>query len=166
MAAAAFTYSEVGATSGELPRGYHHTRRSAPLGHGRDLFARAGDAVMTWEMHRKAGLSVRTDNPRAVAGSEVLLGWGFGRVRLYAPCRVVQTITEPSAIGFAYGTLPGHPESGEESFVVRIDATEKVRLDIVAFSRPATWYSRIGAPLTGVVQRAITGRYLIALRDG
>jgi uncharacterized protein (UPF0548 family) len=31
---------------------------------------------------------------------------------------VVWTVDEPNRIGFGYGTLQGHPESGEESFVV------------------------------------------------
>jgi uncharacterized protein (UPF0548 family) len=35
-----------------------------------------------------------------------------------APCRVIYTITEPRRKGFAYGTLPGHPESGEEAFTI------------------------------------------------
>lgn len=166
MTGATFTYREVGATSGDLPPGYHHTCRTAPLGHGLELFLRAGEAVMTWEMHRRAGLTVTSDSPRAISGAAVVLGWGVGRLRLSAPCRVVLTVNEPTATGFAYGTLLGHPESGEESFVVRVDDAERVRLDIVAFSRPATWYARAGAPLTGLVQRAVTGRYLAALREG
>jgi uncharacterized protein (UPF0548 family) len=121
---------------------------------------------MTWEMHRRAGLTVVSESPRAARGAEVLLGVGLGRVRLHAPCRVVLTVDAPTETGFAYGTLPGHPESGEESFVVRIEDDERVRLDIVAFSRPATWSSRLGAPVAGLVQRAITTRYLTALREG
>jgi uncharacterized protein (UPF0548 family) len=37
---------------------------------------------------------------------------------LQAPCRVVYVIDEPDIRGFAYGTPPGHPESGEERFAV------------------------------------------------
>lgn len=80
--------------------------------------------------------------------------------------RVVLTVDEPTATGFAYGTLAGHPESGEESFIVRVDHDERVRLDIVAFSRPAIWYSRVGGPVTRMVQRAVIGRYLTVLREG
>lgn len=32
-----------------------------------------------------------------------------------------------------------------------------------AFSRPATWYARLGAPVTAMVQRVVTERYLRAL---
>ena len=39
--------------------------------------------------------------------------------------------------GFAYGTLPGHMESGEERFLIEQLADGSVWYDIVAFSRPA-----------------------------
>jgi len=68
--------------------------------------------------------------------------------------------------GFAYGTLQGHPESGEEYFGVLYDPTTgAVYVEIVAFSRPGRWWSRAAAPLADRVQRLITGRYLRALRE-
>lgn len=70
---------------------------------------------------------------------------------------------EPDRVGFAYGTLPGHPECGEQSFVVTRDETGAVWFTIRAFSRPARWFSRLGAPVTRVLQRLATRRYLRAL---
>jgi len=81
-----------------------------------------------------------------------------------APGRVVYVVDEPDRRGFAYGTLPGHAESGEELFLVRYDpATEDVFADVTAFSRHATWWSRLGSPVTSLVQRIVTTRYLKAL---
>lgn len=158
------TYPEVGRTrSGELPSGYRHTRRSATLGTGRQVFDRASQALLRWDMHRGAGLTVHSSGGRASPGADVVLGWGLGVLRLRVPCRVVYAVDEPSARGFAYGTLPGHPESGEELFVVRLDDADVVHLDVVAFSRPARWYSRLGAPLAARVQQRVIGRYLAAL---
>ena len=58
----------------------------------------------------------------------------LGPVR--APCRVVYVVDEPDRRGFAYGTLPGHAESGEELFLVRYDpATDEVYAEVTAFSR-------------------------------
>jgi uncharacterized protein (UPF0548 family) len=60
--------------------------------------------------------------------------------------------------------LPGHPESGEEAFAVerdRSDGATTVRIE--AFSRPAETLSRLGGPLTRLVQRMATDRYLAAL---
>jgi hypothetical protein len=36
-------------------------------------------------------------------------------------------------LGLAYGTLPGHPERGEESFVIELLDDGQVRVHIVAF---------------------------------
>lgn len=154
------TYREVGATAGALPDGYHHVRKSAGIGRGRERFEDAAAKVMRWGMLRGAGVRVQATTDVAAVGSEVLVGLG----PLRAPCRVVFVIDEPDRRGFAYGTLPGHPESGEELFAVRYDpATDEVHGEVVAFSRHGTWWSRLGAPITSLAQRVITSRYLTAL---
>jgi len=77
---------------------------------------------------------------------------------------VVYVVDEPDRRGFAYGTLPGHAESGEELFLVRHDpATDDVFAVVRAFSRHATWWSRLGSPVTSLVQRVVTTRYLTAV---
>jgi uncharacterized protein (UPF0548 family) len=96
----------------------------------------------------------------------VRLGLRLGPVRALAPGRVVSVVDEPRRKGFAYGTLPGHPERGEESFLLSLLDDGTVDLVIVAFSRPALRWSRAGAPLSRWMQRRITGRYLSALRQG
>ena len=96
----------------------------------------------------------------AAVGSEVIVHHGPVR----APCRVVYVIDEPDRRGFAYGTLPGHAESGEELFAVRYDpATDDVYAEVTAFSRHATWWSRLGSPVTSLAQRVISERYVRAL---
>lgn len=157
------TYPEVGATAGDLPPGYHHLRRRALIGRGHEDFEQAGAALMTWDMHRRAGLTVAADTPPVELGGDVRLTWSVGPVRVAIPCRVVRVVDQPDVRGFAYGTLPGHPEQGEESFMVCRDEAGQVTLDIVAFSRPGRWWSRLGAPVAGVVQRRVTSRYLSAL---
>ena len=154
------TYREVGATAGPLPDCYHHVRKTAVIGNGRPRFEEAADKVMRWGMLRGAGVRVEASSEVAAVGSEVLVGLG----PLRAPCRVVHVIDEPNRRGFAYGTLPGHPESGEELFAVRYDpATGEVHAEVVAFSRHGTWWSKLGSPVTSLAQRIITSRYLTAL---
>lgn len=65
--------------------------------------------------------------------------------------------------GFAYGTCPGHPESGEEAFLVEWDTDDVVWLRVIAFSRPATWYVRLAGPAARGMQAFITRRYLRSL---
>ncbi|CAM4436178.1 hypothetical protein MB901379_01921 [Mycobacterium basiliense] len=153
------TYPEVGATAaGQLPPGYGHLSVSAPIGTGRDRFEQAADSVMHWGMQHGAGLHVQASSTIAVVSAVVVVRM-MGLLR--APCRVVYVIDEPDVRGFAYGTLPGHPESGEERFAVRYDpARSAVFAEVSSFSRPATWWSKAGGPVVSLAQRVIARRYL------
>jgi uncharacterized protein (UPF0548 family) len=69
-------------------------------------------------------------------------------------CRVVYVMGEKDKFGFAYGTQPGHAESGEERFLVEWDRADGgVWYDILAFSRPRHPLARLGYPWTRWVQR-------------
>jgi uncharacterized protein (UPF0548 family) len=154
------TYPEVGATAGPLPAGYKHIARSAQIGMGQSRFEQAADAVMRWGMQHGSGLRVQASSDVIAVGTVVIVKIGF----LKAPCRVVYVVDEPHVRGFAYGTLPGHPESGEERFVVRHDpATSAVFAEVTAFSRPATWWSKAGGPVTSLAQQVMNKRYLRAV---
>lgn len=155
-----FTYPESGATAGPLPQGYRHLHASGVIGHGRGRFEEAAHEVMRWGMLRGAGLRVDATTEVAAVGSEVIVG--IGPVR--APCRVVYVLAEPDRRGFAYGTLPGHAVAGEELFAVRFDPRdEAVYAEVTAFSRYATWWSRLAGPVTSFGQRLISRRYLRAV---
>jgi uncharacterized protein (UPF0548 family) len=68
-------------------------------------------------------------------------------------------------VRFAYGTLPGHAESGEERFLVEWDrTTDAVHYDILAFSRPRHPLARLGYPLTRRVQRRFARDSATAMR--
>jgi Domain of unknown function (DUF1990) len=82
----------------------------------------------------------------------VTLGMPF--LALVAPCRIVSVVDEVTRWGFAYGTLPGHPEQGEEVFVVSIAPDETVRFEIVAFSRPADLLVRLSGSLNNWSERS------------
>ena len=158
------TYAEVGATrDATLPAGYHHIRIGARIGTGRDRFEQAAAQVLRYGMLRGAGVRVAATTPVAEPGTLVLGHLG----PIPAPCRVVYVLggpDEPNRAGFAYGTLPGHAESGEELFAVRFDpATGAVHAEVVAFSRHATWWAKLGAPAASFVQRVVTKRYLHAV---
>jgi uncharacterized protein (UPF0548 family) len=165
LAGAELTYQEVGATAGDLPAGYRHFACSVPVGHGRQIFARAGDAVCGWRVQLGAGLQVSASARTAAPGAVVILGLGIGPIRLRAPCRVVYTVGGPRRRGFAYGTLAGHPESGEEAFMIEHHDDDTVSLKITAFSRPATRLAKLTSPVGAIVQRQVTARYLRSLGE-
>jgi uncharacterized protein (UPF0548 family) len=164
LAASSLTYPEVGASSRPaLPAGYRHVERRVVVGHGRAVFDRASRVLLAWGVQTQAGLSVAASRPTVDTGVDALLGIGFGRLRLAAPCRVVELLDEPRRQGFRYGTLAGHPESGEESFIVELRDDELVTFTIRAFSRPATLLTRAAGPVGRWVQDRVTDRYLAAL---
>jgi uncharacterized protein (UPF0548 family) len=159
-----FTYAEVGATADpdELPPGYQHLRHRACLGAA--PLPAVGNAILGWRMHRAAGARVTASAPRAAPGVDLTVGLGLGPLRINAPCRVVWTVTEPDRVGFAYGTLPGHPERGEESFVAERGPDGRVWFTVTAFSRPARWFTRAGGPVVVLFQRAYARRLATVLR--
>ncbi len=75
------------------------------------------------------------------AGETVLVIARAGGMWWTNAARIVYVVDESDAaksqFGFAYGTLPGHVETGEERFLIEWDrATDNVSFEILAFSRP------------------------------
>jgi uncharacterized protein (UPF0548 family) len=102
--------------------------------------------------------------PLLTAGTTAMLTMhAFGR-SVHAPVRVVSVIDEPDRKGFAYGTLDGHPLSGEESFVVERTSDGSVWLQIRQFSQPSARKWRMVEPLLRREQRRYAEKYLQALR--
>ncbi|HEX7842976.1 MAG TPA: DUF1990 domain-containing protein [Kofleriaceae bacterium] len=150
-----FSYPGVGATrdGGPAPPGYDRDHNRQYLGRGEAAFVAARGAIRAWHMFppplaivEPAGIPIAEGE---VAGVVIRV---FGLWFLNA-ARIVYVIDEPRRFGFAYGTLPGHAERGEERFLVEWLADDSVWYDIRAFSRPRYWLARLGYPLTRHLQR-------------
>ncbi|KQX07101.1 MULTISPECIES: DUF1990 family protein [unclassified Leifsonia] len=102
-------------------------------------------------------------SPFITAGMTAKLKLHMWRLTFTAPVRVIYVIDEPGRVGFAYGTMPGHPESGEEAWVVEHRDDDSVWLTIRSFSRPSTAFYKLAAPVLRSVQKRYTKRYLRAL---
>jgi uncharacterized protein (UPF0548 family) len=96
-------------------------------------------------------------------GDTAWLAIPFGSFSIKSPVRVVYVVDEPNRKGFAYGTLPGHPESGEESWIVDQTDDGSVWLTIRSFSRPSTplWWSVY--PVLRFMQWYYNARYFRSL---
>ncbi|TQN37402.1 uncharacterized protein (UPF0548 family) [Blastococcus colisei] len=165
LLAAPLTYDAVGtACTGRVPAGFRGARHSAVVGSGRADFERAVAAVFDWRAQRGAGLRVRATGPSRAPGTVVVLTAGLPRLGYDIPCRVVWARTEGDERGFAYGTLPGHPESGEECFLVRLTPAGDVVYEIRVFFRLASPLARLGGPVSLLAQRLATHRYVTAIR--
>ena len=98
--------------------------------------------------------------PMIVAGDTALLRLPIG---MKLPVRVIYVVNEPTRVGFAYGTLRGHPEDGEEAWIVEHRDDDSVWMTVRAFSRPANLFWWCGYPILRVVQEVYTRRYLRSL---
>lgn len=96
-------------------------------------------------------------------GETIILLLGWRALSMHIPVRIVYVIDEPKRRGFAYGTLPGHPESGEEAFIVEHRDDDSVWLTIRAFSRPGAAWLWLFYPVLRVFQAFFTSRYEHAL---
>ena len=160
-----FTYDEIGATAAAPSPNYRHYYRH--LGRTRTLpdadFDQAAARLMTWQAHEGAGLRVAASSQRAEPGAVILMRLGIGPLGVRIPCRVIYVIDEPNRIGFAYGTLPGHPVAGEELFLVQRDHLGRVTFTVNAFFKPATMLACVGGPVARWVQGRLMDRYPRAL---
>lgn len=107
LASAELTYHNADATKSTLPTGYHHQHAARVIGSGPETFNAAAAELFSWQAHLRAGLRVTASTATAEPGTVVLLGIGFGPMRMRAPCRVIYTISDPRRKGFAYGHCPG-----------------------------------------------------------
>lgn len=157
-------YPGIGGTvHGQFPPGFNHDHYEIRLGGTDEVWRRAVAALQDWAPQRGSGVVVATDGPVAEGTTVALaaplpLGWAV------AACRVVAAIDEPLRFGFAYGTLPVHPEEGEELFLL-IRSDDVVRFEITSFSRPRHALARLGAPVARRVQVRMTRRYLGAMAE-
>jgi uncharacterized protein (UPF0548 family) len=157
------SYPEAGATrSAELPFGYRHDHYRERIG-GPQIFDRAASGLRFWVAQKGAGVSIYPDDRPVALDSTILAILKLGPVRVLAPCRIIQIVESADTFGFTYGTLPGHPERGEEAFSVDRLAGGTF-FSIVAFSRPAEPFVRAAGPIARRIQRTTTRGYIEALK--
>lgn len=143
--------------------GYRRSDVSAVIGRGEAVWKRATSDVLNWRVKTASGFEVDTPG-RVAEGARVRITARLLGLAIVEPVEVVTVIQTTDRVGFAYKTLPGHPVSGEEAFIVHRDG-EEVRLTVRSLTRPAPqqpW--RFLHPLLRVAQAIARGRYLRALR--
>jgi uncharacterized protein (UPF0548 family) len=158
QAGASWSYDDLQATrDGSPPRrkGWITDRHRVQLGAGQAAFEAAAEAIRTWRMFPPEMTRVYWPTLEATPGTVVAVRY-FARpfrVWMVFPARVVYTIDDEvesergpaRRFGFAYGTLPDHPERGEERFLVEWNrADDQVEYELLAYSRPAHWLARLG----------------------
>ncbi len=159
------TYDHVGSTlSVGHPRPSERSRSTVLDGRGDSRFRRAVEGLRLWLPQRHLGGFVHPPDAPLAFGTNVLVVLRIGPFAVVAPDRVVAVVDEPDRFGFAYGTLEGHAERGEESFLLERQESGAIRYTIRVDARPATLPARLAHPAVLGVQRWALGRYLDAIR--
>jgi uncharacterized protein (UPF0548 family) len=156
---AIFSYSEVGGSreGAATVAGYDVDHNRVQLGSGRETYERAKQAVREWKMFDMPWVQLCWPRAPLAVGTNVAVLVSHLGVWSLNPCRIVYTIDESEAAieryGFAYGTLVGHGEIGEERFSVEFHPADgAVWYDLYAYSRPGN-LARFGAPIARALQK-------------
>jgi uncharacterized protein (UPF0548 family) len=98
-------------------------------------------------------------------GVNLLVVLPAGPISIVVPNRIVAVVDEVDRFGFAYGSLEGHQEHGEESFLIERSGDGSVRATVTVDAVPATRTARIVAPAVAWFSHQAARRYLGALRE-
>ena len=94
------------------------------VGRGDDVWRGATASLLRWAVKTRSGFAVESADgggPVVREGADYWLVAAIGPVRVREPARVVRVVEASDRCGFAYGTLEGHPVSGEEALVLHRD---------------------------------------------
>lgn len=126
------------------------------------MWERAARDVLRWRVKTASGFTVASAGPVS-QGDRVIVTARLLNLTVIEPVEVVGVVEERDRVGFAYRTLPGHPVSGEEAFIVHRNG-EEVHLTVRSLTRAAPqqpW--RALYPLLLIAQRIAHRRYLKSL---
>ena len=151
------------------PSGFVEDQMRVVLGSGPAVFDAARRAIQNWKMFPTVMAGRWPSRPSIQPGEIVHVLFRAGPLWTTNSCRILRVIDEAEEtprFGFVYGTLPGHVERGEESFLVEWNrSTDVVTYSLRAFSRPAHWLIWLGYPYARLQQarfRRLSGRSMQA----
>lgn len=149
-----------------------------------EVIAACGDWLLGGGVHKKAGVPLRytgfavamegkpAEEKLMAVGDRVEVQLCFGQpggktAAIFAPCEVLEAEIAATSATFVYGTLPGHPECGEERFHLQHISTGPdsgfLVATVSAFSVADAWYTALGGPVARGVQKLFAGRYARAM---
>lgn len=163
----AYTRPELGAWPVVHNPRFRRAEASAVVGRGSVSWARVSHDVLSWRVKTRSGFRVDSSGPVRVGDRPIIRARVLGAT-VTEPVEVIAVVNEPTRVGFAYRTLPGHPVLGEEAFIVHRENTgdwSEIRFTVRSLTAPAPqppW--RWVYPVLRVAQRVVRRRYLRALR--
>ncbi|UVI35933.1 DUF1990 family protein [Brevibacterium spongiae] len=165
----------------ERPDGYRHFESASFVGRGKDTFDRCAEELLHWQVKVRSGFDIEVGErggsgdrsrsgergvgpPRVEAGQEPTIRVRLGPFRLPEPSRVIDVFETRDRCGFTYATKPGHPVTGEESFILNRTEDDRVFLVLRSVSRAGAGIWLLAEPLVRLAQVIYRRRYSRALR--
>lgn len=161
-----FTYAPVGQTAepDRKAEGFDNDRQRVAIGSGLADFVRAKQALRAWAHFPAPWTKILPPDTPLQAGVTLAMFFRLFGLWWRNSCRIVYVVDESLRFGFAYGTLPGHLECGEEIFQVELDEDGTVWYELRAFSRPRHPLARLGYPFVRFLQEKFRQDSAAAMR--
>ncbi len=149
-----YTYPEVGATKTNAQFAhYDNDYNQAIIGKGEVVWQKAKNALKNWQHFPLPWTKVYPNTTALKEGEVVVVLFRLFGIWWRNSAKIVYAFDESNRFGFAYGTLPGHIETGEEVFWIERDTDGVVSYHIKAFSTPRFWLARLAYPIARFFQR-------------
>lgn len=149
-----FTYPEVGATATEKKfTHYDNDYNKIVLGKGDTVWRKAKTVLLNWQQFPLPWTKIYPNTTELKKGAIVVVLFQLFGIWWRNSAKIVYVIDEVNRFGFAYGTLPGHIERGEEVFWVERNEEGIVSYHIRAFSKPRFWLAKMAYPIARFYQR-------------
>lgn len=148
-----FSYPEVNASKTEQVAGYDNDHNKIYLGKGETVWQNAKIALQNWQQFPQSWTTTLPKKTPLKNEETVAVFFRMFGIWWMNAARIVYILDDEKWFGFAYGTLPGHVECGEECFWIEKEADGSIFYHIRAFSKPRFWMAKLGYPIARAYQR-------------
>jgi uncharacterized protein (UPF0548 family) len=148
-----YSYKELKGTTTKKVQGYNNDLNTLHIGQGDLVWEKAKKSLQNWQQFPFSWTKIYNNKTPLKEGNVVAVLFRLFGIWWINAARIVYSFDENDRFGFAYGTLHGHVESGEECFWIDRDTTGNVYYHIKAFSKPAFWGAKLAYPIARRYQR-------------
>ena len=148
-----YSYQNVGGSNDGLQKGFNNDHNFVNLGHGEQVWVNAKNALKNWKQFPASWTKIIPNDTLLMKSKTVAVLFKLFGIWWINSARIVYSIDEKDKFGFAYGTLQGHLEKGEELFLIERDQNGEIFYHIKAFSKPDYWFVWMVFPLARYFQR-------------
>ncbi len=148
-----YNYQELNGTKSESVEGYDNDHNKILLGQGELVWNKAKAAISSWQQFPQPWTKIYNNTTPLEEGNIVTVLFKLFGIWWLNPAKIVYAFDEENRFGFAYGTLHGHVEKGEECFWIDRDESGDIFYHIKAFSKPMFWGAKLIYPIARRYQR-------------